>query len=214
MGVLGRYGRPVETNKSEGIGVRAPVQRRSQETFDRILVAADSEIAEHGLAGTTTTAIAQRAGVSVGALYRFFDDKDALATALADKYLRDIGADFRALLDQFAHGRGAAEVIVDLVDLADAAQLAHPGYYRLTEEIGPEQEESRARQVRTQLVDLFTSAIEDTGRTDPDLRTVVALCIESVRNTLARAPREAGPRAVVVAELKQMLASYLSRRLG
>ena len=190
-----------------------PRQRRSRETFDRILAAADAEIVEHGLAGTTTTAIAQRAGVSVGALYRFFDDKDAIATALAQRYLDDVGADFAALLDQFAQGRRVCEVIVDLVDLADVAQSAHRGYYRLTEEVGPERDDSQAHRVRTRLVEMFTEAVLQTGRDEEHLREVVSLAVETVRSTLARAPMEPEPRAVVVRELKQMLAAYLSARL-
>lgn len=58
------------------MATRSPQQDRSRRTVDRILTAADVLIAEHGSA-VTTTAIASEAGVSVGALYRFFPDKHA-----------------------------------------------------------------------------------------------------------------------------------------
>jgi AcrR family transcriptional regulator len=195
-------------------GIRTPVQRRSRETFDRILAAADAEIAEYGLAGTTTTAVARRAGVSVGALYRFFDDKTAIADALAQQYLADIRPDFQLLLRRFEGGASIPEAIMGLVDLAAAAQINHPGYYRLTEEVGPERDDSSARQVRTRLVALFVDAIRAAGTYDPHLAEVVTLCIETVRNTLARAPRDPVRRAVVVGELKAMLTAYLAQRLS
>ena len=71
-------------------GRRAPQQGRSRETVDRILAAADQEFGEVGPAAARTTSIAGRAGLSVGALYRFFDDKEAIARALAQRYLEDV----------------------------------------------------------------------------------------------------------------------------
>ena len=70
--------------------VRAtPQQDRSRVTVEKILAAADVEFALRGSSGVTTTQIAERAGVSVGALYRFFPDKQAIASALAERYLVD-----------------------------------------------------------------------------------------------------------------------------
>src|SRR5690606_16813277 len=64
----------------------APQQERSRATVEKILAAADHEFAARGSTGVTTTQIADRAGVSVGALYRFFPDKQAIAAALAERY--------------------------------------------------------------------------------------------------------------------------------
>lgn len=68
-----------------------PQQQRSREKVDRIL-AATAELLEavpYGELGTK--AIAARAGVSVGVLYRYFADKDAILMALGKQYLhRDV----------------------------------------------------------------------------------------------------------------------------
>ncbi|MBK8998718.1 MAG: TetR/AcrR family transcriptional regulator [Myxococcales bacterium] len=62
--------------------VRAPRQKRSQETAEAIVEAAARVFAEMGLERATTNRIAEVAGVSVGSLYQYFPDKHALLTAI------------------------------------------------------------------------------------------------------------------------------------
>jgi AcrR family transcriptional regulator len=52
--------------------------RSSEETRQRLRAAAYAEFAEHGVAGTTVTQIAHRAGINKERLYAYFGDKDAL----------------------------------------------------------------------------------------------------------------------------------------
>jgi AcrR family transcriptional regulator len=58
-------------------------QRRSQATFDAILTAAGALFDEVGVEATTMDAVARRARVSIGAVYRFFENRDALVATLA-----------------------------------------------------------------------------------------------------------------------------------
>ena len=64
---------------------RRPRQRRSRETVDAILEGAARVFAERGHAGGTTNHIAEAAGVSVGSLYEYFPNKDAILVALAER---------------------------------------------------------------------------------------------------------------------------------
>jgi len=57
---------------------------------DTLIEATARTIARHGLDGTTTPLIAEAAGVSVGSLYQYFEDKDALIAALLDKLAHDV----------------------------------------------------------------------------------------------------------------------------
>jgi len=60
----------------------APKQTRSRETLRRLLQAAADVLEEKGVEGATIPAIAARAGVTPGAVYRRFRDKDALLRTL------------------------------------------------------------------------------------------------------------------------------------
>jgi AcrR family transcriptional regulator len=73
-----------------------PRQARSRETLTRLLDAAEAVLAGSGLDAATVPAIAQRAGLSVGAVYRRFPDKDAL---LREVYFR-MFARMRALNEE------------------------------------------------------------------------------------------------------------------
>ena len=68
---------------------KTPRQARSQATVDRILDTAARFFDERGYRGTTTNHVAEAAGVSVGSLYQYFPNKDALLTALALRHLDD-----------------------------------------------------------------------------------------------------------------------------
>jgi AcrR family transcriptional regulator len=64
---------------------KTPVQARSAATVEAILEGAVQVLEAQGAGGFTTTAVAARAGVSVGTLYQYFADKNALAAALSRK---------------------------------------------------------------------------------------------------------------------------------
>lgn len=75
------------------VGRRAPVQERSQETVARVRAAAARLLARGVAAQALTTAqIAAEAGLSVGGLYRFFPDKQAIIDAVALDHLDALAA--------------------------------------------------------------------------------------------------------------------------
>ncbi|MET9535460.1 MULTISPECIES: TetR/AcrR family transcriptional regulator [unclassified Streptomyces] len=66
---------------------REPRQARSAATLARVLRAAEEIASAAGLEEMTITGVAERAGVSVGTIYRRFEDKEQLITALAERML-------------------------------------------------------------------------------------------------------------------------------
>lgn len=80
---------------------KQPRQKRSREMVTRLLDATASTIAEVGLDHTTTNRIAANAGVSIGSLYQYFPDKEALVEALLERQGRNIGGLFRSRAEQF-----------------------------------------------------------------------------------------------------------------
>jgi AcrR family transcriptional regulator len=65
---------------------RQPVQQRGQRRIETILDAADCLFAEVGYDQATTNAIADRAQTSIGSLYQFFKNREAILQALAQRY--------------------------------------------------------------------------------------------------------------------------------
>lgn len=69
---------------------RVPQQERAIKTIEVILQATGQEIERSGLAKLTTKRIAVAAGLSVGGLYEYFPNKEAVVHALATRWLEQI----------------------------------------------------------------------------------------------------------------------------
>ncbi|WP_445165418.1 TetR/AcrR family transcriptional regulator [Mycolicibacterium sp. Dal123E01] len=80
---------------------KQPRQVRAAETQQRILDAAAQVFAEYGYAAGTTNRIADRAQVSIGSLYQYFPNKDAVLRALMQAHA-DAGA--RLIAERTADG--------------------------------------------------------------------------------------------------------------
>jgi AcrR family transcriptional regulator len=97
---------------------RVPRQARSLATVSFVLDAAAQVFAERGYAATTNE-IAARAGVSIGSLYQYFADKDALLVGLAERHLDQAQTQLQAALADVPPGpdqlvRRVIEVVVEL----------------------------------------------------------------------------------------------------
>jgi AcrR family transcriptional regulator len=93
---------------------RTPRQARATETAATILEGAAQILEAGGLAGFTTNAVAERAGVSIGTLYQYFADKNAILLALAKQQvglgLADIARALSGEIDPTPEGRVRAMV--------------------------------------------------------------------------------------------------------
>ena len=74
--------------KNQQVARRRPQQGRALEKVGLMLEAATRILDKQGLAGLTTNRVAEVAGVSIGTLYQYFDDKTALLDALAERELK------------------------------------------------------------------------------------------------------------------------------
>lgn len=113
-----------------------------------------------GPAGYTTNAIAERAGASIGSLYQYFPDKDAITAALIRRETRHLLAEAQASTAA-TDWRGAIET---LIDAAVGHQLRRPMLARLidVEEARlPLQDENRA--VIEAIVTLIEAALVRPG---------------------------------------------------
>ena len=71
---------------------RSPVQLRSHQTVQRVLDATGALLGQVPLEEVTTTRIASEAGLSIGALYRFFPDKQTIIDAIAVRHVEQFKA--------------------------------------------------------------------------------------------------------------------------
>lgn len=205
----------------------APTQARSRERLHRVLDAADDLLAREGAAGFTTTRIAERAGVPVGSVYRFFDDKEAIVEALAIRYW----AEFEALVAELAKsssgvgpaegGTGAtppASPSGTVLEALAAGFRARPGFLALWYG-GLRSERLRAatRPARTAI----TSSVVEILRAhwpavgDETVQTAAEMVVLAGDGLLREAfRRRPDGDAGVLAEATAMLDAYLAARLG
>jgi len=105
-------------------------QARGQRRIDLLLDVAALVFAEVGFEAATTNVIAARAGISPGSLYQFFPNKDAIAEALADRFvarLRETQAIFGPEIEYLP----LDELIDHVIDPLVVFHSAHPGFQAL-----------------------------------------------------------------------------------
>jgi AcrR family transcriptional regulator len=115
-------------SKSNGLNPRkTATQARATKTVEAIVEAAARILETAGLDGYTTNAVAERAGVSIGSLYQYFPNKDAITLAL-------IARESTALLQEVSEAAAETEWNAALDKLVGAAvrhQLRRPALARL-----------------------------------------------------------------------------------
>ncbi len=110
---------------------KQPIQRRAKATVDVILEAAAQVFAEEGYLATTNR-IAQRAGVSIGSLYQYFQGKDEILSTLLERHVRE-GHDLirRELPGIMAPGRITKATIRRLIEIMIGLHESDPALHRV-----------------------------------------------------------------------------------
>jgi AcrR family transcriptional regulator len=191
---------------------RVPQRDRGERRVAEVLDAASEVIAEVGYDAATMTEIAERAGASIGALYQYFPNKEAIALALRQQYGDEMEARWLPL-----KGLGARLSINDLVDriLDVIIEFIHsrPAYMPLQ---GLHGNFRRTAAKRNRLRELFAVLFREKR---PELSHKAALHIANVTIQVIKgmsslyADAEAAEREEIVREFKLLLSSYLRARL-
>jgi AcrR family transcriptional regulator len=187
---------------------KTPGQSRSIETVNVILEAAARILEERGLAGYTTNAIAERAGVSIGSLYQYFPNKDALTVALID---REIGPLLKAT-EGIGSGEGFREVVERVIHAAVTHQMQRPKLARMIDF-----EEARlpigARKGKvTRLIHAaLMNALEQEGAPEVESRSIAAYDLFAIIRGIVDAAGERRERDAVQLEerVKRAVFGYL-----
>jgi AcrR family transcriptional regulator len=194
---------------------RAPKQERGQQRVGRILDAAAQEFARAGYEAATTNAIARRARTSVGSLYQFFPNKEAILYALADRYLAELRAVHERVLGAQANRLPLAVFYDRLVEGIAEYHRSQPGFRTLFYGSTTSQHlAAAARQLHQECIGRAERAIAARLPALPpeEVRLYAAINVEVIKSLLplAEAGDEAS-RARLLAEIKKLLLTYMSR---
>ncbi|MFI5659593.1 TetR family transcriptional regulator [Streptomyces sp. NPDC051684] len=194
---------------------RKPVQRRSAERLTRILDACAELLDETGYDELSTRAVAHRAEVPIGSVYRFFGNKRALVDALAERNLERYVRRVTARLREVPQGDWQAAMDA-VLDEYLAMKRTAPGFslvdFGTQLPVGAPDAEPNQRVADT-LTDLLAPRLERTP--DAALRRAFLVAVESA-DALVRLAFRIDPErgdAAIIAEVRELLRAYLARVL-
>ena len=127
---------------------QTPRQERSRASIDFILDAATQVLEREGEAGFNTNAVAERAGVSIGTLYRYFPDKQAILKAMGMRetlaFRKVVAQAMSGPVDGIARDRAMIRAFLHAFNgqirarqVAMMAMLAQADHRKLAEGFGP-----------------------------------------------------------------------------
>jgi len=192
---------------------RQPVQLRSSTTVQSIFDAASVLLARMKLEQITTSRIAEEAGISVGALYRFFPDKQSIVDAIAVRRVEEFKAalEVRMASVEAMEPRAFLDFVIDeYVAFLDT----HPDFRAIS--LG--RHISAATRQKHTHPDVGPAALVKQYTLDalglevpPDLDLKLRIVTEVGDRMIAFAYEQptAEDRAAVIAEMKALLGGYL-----
>ncbi|MFB6952465.1 TetR family transcriptional regulator [Streptomyces niveus] len=208
-----------------------PVQRRSAARLARILDACAELLDETGYEELSTRAVATRAGVPIGSVYRFFGNKRAMADALARRNLDSYAARVERRLAAIpaADWRSAIDAVLDEylamkrtvpgfgpVDFGTRIPAGPPGPAPAPG-ADPAPVPDPAPDANDRVADRLTALLAaQLGRApDTALRRTVLVAVEAADALLQLAFRtDASGDPDIIAETRELVRAYLARTLG
>ena len=200
---------------------RAPLQSRSQQTVQRVLDAASSLLGQMPLEDVTTTRIAVEAELSIGALYRFFPDKQTIIDAIAVRHVEQFKADLESsvmkALEQDMADLAAfnpAKILDSVVDAYVLYLDGHPDFRAISfgrhiSKATKEREASPSVGLPALLKNFMLQRLGISNT--PELDLMLRVVSEAGERLIAFAYEqpERAARDRVIAEMKRMLSGYL-----
>ena len=200
---------------------KRPSQGRSCDTVAAILDAAARVFAASGYAAATTNHIARRAGVSIGSLYEYFPNKDALLVALTERHVDEAERALTVELRTLAAATLPLEHVVErLVRAMVDLHARDPGLHRVLFEQAPLParllariaglEEAMARAVAALLVRHGIAADDAATAARMGVQVMESLTHRLVLHEVVKGGREAQAAAErQVREITLLLTGYL-----
>jgi AcrR family transcriptional regulator len=193
---------------------KQPAQARARATVQAILDATAQVLVELGYERATTNVIARRAGVSIGSLYQYFPNKEALVTALAERHMGEV-ATMLVREVGLLRARPLPEAIRALIEALLRAHAVEPELHRVLIEqvprlLGFEQIANMDRM----FVELIRRELEQREEKlrPPDLELAVFMLVQAVQGITHAAVLEC-PSALGEGRLAQEITDLVLRYL-
>ncbi|MFO1101872.1 MAG: TetR/AcrR family transcriptional regulator [Methylocystis sp.] len=195
---------------------KSPIQARSVVTVEALRVATIQVLIQEGLSRCTTTRIAERAGASVGSLYQYYPNRDALLAAVLEQHLADVAAAVERACQEHRGkplSRMASAFVLSYLD----AKLRNPreamALYAVAEERGGAALAARMRaRIATAVAAMLASA-PDARFDDPALVATIALgALVGPVQAMLKEHAPAPVRARLRKELVTLVTAYLQAR--
>jgi AcrR family transcriptional regulator len=195
---------------------RAPLQARSRDRVAGFLDAADTLLAEEGAGALSTVRVADAAGASIGTLYHWFPDKEAIIEALALRYWDEL-AEILDGVTQNIEGELVEDPVSRVIDALADGFRARPGFLALwfgglrSERV---RDATRPGRARAQQSILRVFAVTHPAATSPERETVARMVVligDGVLREAFRLDRNGDP--TVLAEGRRALRAYIDSRL-
>jgi AcrR family transcriptional regulator len=191
---------------------RAPQQERGERRLAQLLAAAATVLAEYGYDAATMTEIADRAGASIGTLYQYFPNKEAVVFALRTQYREEMEERWRCI-DADTAGMSTEQIAHRLVDIMVSFVEERPAYFQIVDATVKFKRSQEARnRLRQRIAKVFRNQ-------RPDLVQELAIRMANVSLEIIKglikvyADANAKEREELVKEFKAALAAYLEMRL-
>lgn len=194
---------------------KQPKQERSQATVDAILSATTHILTESGYDQLTTNRVAEQAGVSIGSLYQYFPNKEALIFALAEHHANEMVQLAQHHLTELGD-RSILEVLRQIVKAALAAHAVNPKLHRVLHEQIPHSEVMR-RLDEAKMENMLRSLLaQQSDQLQPKNLDLTIFMVERTIRALIHGAMIDHPELLKTGELEQemmvMLAAYLVKR--
>jgi AcrR family transcriptional regulator len=194
------------------ISRRIPQQERGERRVTELLDAAADVLSEVGYESATMKAIAKRASASIGAVYQYFPNKEALVRALRSRYSDELEQRWTNLEEATA-SLSVKQLAQRFVDVMVRFMEEHPAYIKILDVPAGYKRDPKARDhLRERIADVFrarrpTLSSEQAYR----VANVSLQIIKSMNALYAQADPKA--RLDIVKEYKLNLTAYLELRL-
>jgi AcrR family transcriptional regulator len=169
--------------------------------------------ASRGVEGTTMSAVAAASGTSIGSLYQFFPNREALVEALAEQYLADWHR-MRAETSS-ARPRGLRAAVDAGIDARVKFHLDHAAVSRLLESNTTTARAIHELQTELGSAVAFLSAYgpEIPEETLRHYARMVNAMVNGVMSTVMYGTLTDAQRDALIAELKSVVHAYVEKRL-